>query len=92
MHCLYFICERKFYARTHAHKNYATLEINPKGGFPLLRNFHVRTIVNFTRVDKIVATCGRLRVNVIEEPGSTFTFTCDLPYFASNLLRRVKCT
>ena len=26
MYCLYFICERKFYAR----KNYATLEINPK--------------------------------------------------------------
>ena len=26
MHYLYFICERKFYAR----KNYATLEINPK--------------------------------------------------------------
>ena len=25
MHCPYFICERKFYAR----KNYATLEINP---------------------------------------------------------------
>ena len=28
MHCLYFICEREFYARTHV-KNYATLEINP---------------------------------------------------------------
>ena len=27
MHCLYFICERKFDAR----KNYATLEINLKG-------------------------------------------------------------
>ena len=26
MHCLYFICERKFYAG----KNYTTLEINPK--------------------------------------------------------------
>ena len=26
MHYLYFICERKFYAR----KNYGTLEINPK--------------------------------------------------------------
>ena len=24
-----FICERKFYARTYASKNYATLEINP---------------------------------------------------------------
>ena len=29
MHFLPFICERKFYARTHQ-KNYATLEINPK--------------------------------------------------------------
>ena len=28
LHCLYFICERKFYAR----KNYATLEINLKCG------------------------------------------------------------
>ena len=26
MHCLYFICERKFYAR----KSYATVEINPQ--------------------------------------------------------------
>ena len=24
-----FTCERKFYARTYARKNYATLEINP---------------------------------------------------------------
>ena len=85
MHCLYFICKRKFYAR----KNYATMEINPNGGFPLLRDFHVRTIVNFTRVDKIVATCGRSRVNVKVEPGS---FTCNLSYIASTLLRRVKCT
>ena len=91
-HALSLFYLRTQILRTYARKNYATMEINPNGGFPLLRNFHVRTIVNFTRVDKIVATCGRLRVNVIEEPGSTFTFTCDLPYIASNLLRRVKCT
>ena len=49
MHRLYFIWERKFYARKH----YATLENNPKGGFPLLRNFYVRTHVNFTRVNEM---------------------------------------
>ena len=87
MHCLYFICERKLYAR----KNYATPEINPNGGFPLLRDFHLHTIVNFTPVDKIEAMCGRSRVNVKVEPGSTFTFTLGLLYIASTLLRRVKC-
>ena len=30
MHCLFFICGRKFYGLTHARNNYATLEINPK--------------------------------------------------------------
>ena len=29
IHRFYFICERKFYARTHARRNYATVEINP---------------------------------------------------------------
>ena len=29
MYCLYFICERKFYARTHVNI-YVTLEIKPK--------------------------------------------------------------
>ena len=41
-----------------------------KGGFPLSRNFHVRTQVNFTRV------------NVKVERGPTFGFTRDLPYIA----------
>ena len=91
-HALSLFYLRTQILRTYARKNYATMEINPNGGFPLLRNFHVRTIVNFTRVDKIVATCGRSRVNVKVEPGSTFTFTCDLSYIASTLLRRVKCT
>ena len=86
MHCLYFICERKLYAR----KNYATPEINPNGGFPLLRDFHMRTIVNFTPVDKIEAMCGRSRVNITVEPRSTLTFERTLSYIASILFTRVK--
>ena len=33
--------------RPYARKNYATVEIHLKGGFPLSRNFYVRTDVNF---------------------------------------------
>ena len=43
---------------------------------PLLRNFYVRTYVNFyTQVDEIEAIYGRSPVNAIVEPRSTFTFT-----------------
>ena len=35
MHCPYFICERRFYVRTYASENYATMEINPKGRSPI---------------------------------------------------------
>ena len=58
MLCLYFICERNFYAR----KNYATLEINTWGGLPLSRNFHVYTHKNYSRVSKIEVLCERTRV------------------------------
>ena len=34
-HCPYFICERRFYVRTYASENYATMEINPKGRSPI---------------------------------------------------------
>ena len=58
MHRLYFICERKFYARKH----YATLENNPKGALKV--DFHCRVIftcthVNFTRVNEIETMYGR---------------------------------
>ena len=49
-----------------------------KGGFPLSRNFYVGMQVNYTRVNKIEAFYGRLRVNVKVEPRSTFTFAHDL--------------
>ena len=42
-----------------------------KGGFPLSRNFHVRTHVNFTRVNKIEAMYGKSGVNVKVESCST---------------------
>ena len=39
-----------------------------KGGFPLSCNFHVRTHVNFTRVNKIEAMFGKSGVNVKVAP------------------------
>ena len=53
-----------------------------KGGFPLSRNFRVRTQVNFTRVNKIEVMYDRTRVNVKVERGPAFGFTRDLPYTA----------
>ena len=42
-----------------------------KGGFPLSRNFHVRTHVSFTPVNKIKAMYGKSGVNVKVEPPSS---------------------
>ena len=64
----------------------------PKGGFPLSRNFYVRTHVNFTRVNKIQTMYERSRVSVNVEQGSTFTFTRDLPYIFSISFTRVYFT
>ena len=61
-----------------------------KGGFPLSRNFQVRTQVNFTRVNKIEAMYRTSRVNLKVEPRSSLTFTCDLLYIASILFTHVK--
>ena len=58
-----------------------------EGGFPLSRSFSVRTHVNFTRVSKIEAKYGRSRVNIRDEPRSTFTFSRGLSYIASEQLR-----
>ena len=58
--------------------------------FPLLRNFSVRTHVNFTRVNIIEAMYKRPRVNGKVERGSTFTFTLDLPYMPCILFTRLK--
>ena len=60
----------------------------PKGGFPLLRSYHVRTHVNFTRVNKIEAMYERSRANVKAERGSSFTFTRDLPFNVSIIYAR----
>ena len=73
-------------------RNYATVAILPMGGFPLSRNFPLRTHVNFTLVNKIGAMYERPRVNVTVDRGLTFTFTRDLPYIASILFTRVKFT
>ena len=61
-----------------------------KGGFPLSRNFHVRTQVNFTCVSKIAVMYDRVRVSVKAERGSTYAFTRDLPYIAFISFTRVK--
>ena len=76
----------------YASRNYATVAILPMDGFPLSRNFHVRTHVNFTLVKKIGAMYERPRVNVKVDRGLTFTFTRDLPYIVSILFVRVKFT
>ena len=62
------------------------------GGFQLSRNFSVRMHVNFTRVGKIQAMCGKSRVNVKVKPRLTFTFRRGLSYIASILFTRVKFT
>ena len=59
----------------------------PKGGFPLSRDFYVRT-----RVNKIQTMYERSRVSVKVEQGSTFTFTRDLPYIVSISFTRVHFT
>ena len=59
----------------------------PKGGFPLSRDFYVRT-----RVNKIETMYERSRVSVKVEQGSTFTFTRDLPYIVSISFTRVYFT
>ena len=46
-----------------------------------MRNFSVRTMVNFTHVNKLEAMFKRPRVNVIVERGSTFTFMRGLYFF-----------
>ena len=61
-----------------------------QGGFPLSRNFYLRTYVNFTRVNKIEATYGGSRVNV--KVRSSFTFARGLSYIASISFTRVNFT
>ena len=53
------------------------------GGFPLSRNFHVRTHVN-----KKERIHGKSRVNVKVESRSTFTFARGLSYIAFMLFTR----
>ena len=49
---------------------YLLVRHSDKGGFPLSRNFYVRTRMN--KIDKMY---GSSRVKVKVEPRSTFTFT-----------------
>ena len=56
-----------------------------KGGFPLSRNFYVRTDINFNwlYVRKLETMYRRSDVNVKVERGSTFTFTRGFSYIVS---------
>ena len=54
-----------------------------KGGFPLSRNFYVRTDVNF---NWLYVRKWAPRVNVKVEPRSTFTFTRGFSYITSILI------
>ena len=49
-----------------------------KGGFPLSRNFNVRTWVKFTFANKIEAIYERWRVNVKVKPHSTSSLSSTL--------------
>ena len=62
-------------------------QFKTEGGFPLSRNFSVRT-----RVKKIEAMYERPRIHVKVEPRSTLTFTRGLSYIASILFTCVKFT
>ena len=74
MLCLYFICELKLYARTYV--NFATLEINSYTGFPLSRNFYVRTRVKLKqRQYRMVVRRREVKLR------TTFTFTRDTSLF-----------
>ena len=64
----------------------------PLYGFALSRNFHVRTHVNFSCVNKIEAIYERPRLNVKFGRGSTFTCTRDFPCTASIFFSHVKLT
>ena len=65
----------------------------PLYGFPLSRNFHVRTHVSFTCVNKKEAIYERPHLNVKFGRGSTFTFTRDFLCTASIFFfSRVKLT
>ena len=48
-----------------------------------MRNFYVRTHVNFLRVNKVETMHARSRAKVKVEPRSTFTFMGGLSYIAS---------
>ena len=71
---------------------YLPVRHSDKGGFPLSRNFYVRTDVNFSRINKIETMYGRLSVKEKVEPRSTFTFTRGLSNIASMLFTRVNFT
>ena len=55
-------------------------------------DFHCRTHVTFTRVNKIEAVYERLSVNVKVDVAQLFTFTRDTLYTVSILYMRVKFT
>ena len=68
----------------------ATTYINrSKGGFPLSRNFYVRTRVQITYLNEMEAMYEMPRVDAKIEQVSAFTFTCDLSCKASTLFTRV---
>jgi len=48
----------------------------PKGGFQQSHNFHIRTQINFTHINKIEALHGKICVNGRVERRSTFMCLC----------------
>ena len=56
-------------------QGFFSITVHVKGGFPLLRNFHVRTSVKLACVNKTEAMYGRSRTNVKAELRPTFMFS-----------------
>ena len=56
-------------------QGFFSITVHVQGGFPLSRNFYLRTGVKLTCVNKTEAMYGRSRINVKAELRPTFTFS-----------------
>ena len=97
-HCHYFICESKFYARTHVKitRQWKSTLISFNKGSLLKRCCYSSTPpiarTDSIRIDflyRVIFTCVPWQIFTLVERGSTFSFTRDLLYIASILYTRV---
>ena len=98
MHCLYFICERKF-LRTYARKNYATVEINPitnyfslcSVSFVLFRGIYYVTPHYYSQSKKlssalsVTGECGAETIADDNNNYSVYIFSANIPLNMFNI-------